>query len=424
MSLLILVISEPREFKMGECCGGEEEHTESYDPSNKGPNSNRRCTDVLCLGLLFVFLGAWTGVGIYSFSFGNPAQLIYPSNSEGEICGRGAHTDKPYLLFFDLSRCARLSSALSGCPTPQVAHKLSLVCLLISDYFQVCVSSCPKTYWSFHQGKSPEVEQFCTGLNSGEFQQASNISHLVKQRKCPGYLLNSTVVLGRCVPNFGLDSSKNVPGTPTAAPSSEEIKMAKEGNKYLWESLQLRSYGEKLLADLALDWWVLLIALLLACILSFLWIVLMRLAAGPIIWMTIILSVLVLLGVTGFSFYKYFEKRENQKSGSLDDIFVAPGIDQIVNHYFDQDTWLTIGVVMAVISLVIILVLLFLSKRITIAVKLIEEASKAVGQNMTTLVFPVFPFLLQSIIVFWFLIVASCLITAGEKEYKVKTKTQ
>ena len=121
MSLLILVISEPREFKMGECCGGEEEHTEGYDPSNKGPNSNRRCTDVLCLGLLFVFLGAWTGVGIYSFSFGNPAQLIYPSNSEGQICGRGAHADKPYLLFFDLSRCARLSSALSGCPTPQVA---------------------------------------------------------------------------------------------------------------------------------------------------------------------------------------------------------------------------------------------------------------------------------------------------------------
>ena len=102
---------------MGECCGGEEET--DYDPSNAGPNSKRRCTDVPCLLLLITFIGAWIGVGFYSFSFGNPAQLIHPSNSEGEICGWGKHQNKPYLLFFDLTRCARLSAFL-GCPTPQV----------------------------------------------------------------------------------------------------------------------------------------------------------------------------------------------------------------------------------------------------------------------------------------------------------------
>jgi choline transporter-like protein 2/4/5 len=109
-------------------CGGEED--EEYDPSNRGPNSKRGCTDVPCLLLLLAFIGGWIGVGAYSFTFGNPAQLIYPSNSEGEICGRGEHADRPFLLFFDLTRCAKISSALTGCPTPQV-HSTEYILLQI-----------------------------------------------------------------------------------------------------------------------------------------------------------------------------------------------------------------------------------------------------------------------------------------------------
>ena len=103
-------------------CGEDEDEdeTDAYDPSDKGPNSKRGCTDVPCLLLLAAFIAAWIGVGFYSFAFGNPAQLIHPSNSEGEICGRGVHAKRPFLLFFDLTKCARLSSTLSGCPTPQV----------------------------------------------------------------------------------------------------------------------------------------------------------------------------------------------------------------------------------------------------------------------------------------------------------------
>ena len=113
-------------------CGGDEDEdeTDAYDPSDKGPNSKRGCTDVPCLLLLAAFIAAWIGVGFYSFAFGNPAQLIHPSNSEGEICGRGVHAKRPYLLFFDLTRCARLSSALSGCATPQVFGLLIDVTLL------------------------------------------------------------------------------------------------------------------------------------------------------------------------------------------------------------------------------------------------------------------------------------------------------
>ena len=182
------------------------------------------------------------------------------------------------------------------------------------------------------------------------------------------------------------------------------------------EALHLRDFGDKILADLILDWWVLLLALVLACVISFVWIVLLRFAAAFVIYTTIIVSLLLMLGINGFCFYKYFTTLEED---GMDDIFKAPGVDQIVNHYFDHNTWLTIGCILAVINLIILIVLLFLSKRIAIAVKLLEEASRAVGHAMTTLFFPIVPFFWQSIVLVWFLVVASCLATAGEKEFQV-----
>ena len=103
-------------------CGGEDEDYDmvDYDPANKGPNSKRSCTDIICLLLLTVFCSVWLGIAVYGFAHGNPFQLVYPSNSEGEICGQGDHSDRPFLLFFDLTRCVKMSAALGGCATPQV----------------------------------------------------------------------------------------------------------------------------------------------------------------------------------------------------------------------------------------------------------------------------------------------------------------
>jgi choline transporter-like protein 2/4/5 len=42
--------------------------------------------------IFLAFVGGWAGVGIYGFQRGNPLMLVYPSNSEGDICGRGNYT--------------------------------------------------------------------------------------------------------------------------------------------------------------------------------------------------------------------------------------------------------------------------------------------------------------------------------------------
>ena len=100
------------------------------DPVNIA--KSRSCTDILCILLFLVFLGGWVGVGVFGFLHGDPEQLIYPSNSRGEICGRGELADKPSLFFHDLSQCLKLG-AVFGCSTPQV-----------------CVAECPQKTTSLY----------------------------------------------------------------------------------------------------------------------------------------------------------------------------------------------------------------------------------------------------------------------------------
>ena len=110
-----------------------------HDPEFRGPIKNRGCTDVLCLLLLLAFLGGWGFVGYWGFVRGNPEVLIYPSDSRGRICGRdnqnGADlSQKPHLLFFDITRCIRIDS-VTGCATPQVNNGTMFCIFTIFFYF-------------------------------------------------------------------------------------------------------------------------------------------------------------------------------------------------------------------------------------------------------------------------------------------------
>ena len=115
-------VSEKKEEPEDDTANNEKEKEEEFDPdkSGAGPIKDRSCTDVICLGLLISFLVVWVFIAIWAFQFGDPSKLMYPTDSFGDVCGGGEFSSKPYLLFFDLTKCVSLT-ALTGCPTPQVA---------------------------------------------------------------------------------------------------------------------------------------------------------------------------------------------------------------------------------------------------------------------------------------------------------------
>jgi len=58
---------------------------------------------------------------VSAFVHGDPSKVLAPKNSEGLKCGVDTEVrDKPYLFYFDLTKCAAPDAIASGCRTPQV----------------------------------------------------------------------------------------------------------------------------------------------------------------------------------------------------------------------------------------------------------------------------------------------------------------
>eukprot|EP00095_Tigriopus_kingsejongensis_P005861 maker-scaffold38_size502422-snap-gene-1.13 protein:Tk05861 transcript:maker-scaffold38_size502422-snap-gene-1.13-mRNA-1 annotation:"hypothetical protein DAPPUDRAFT_305570" len=388
-----------------------------HDPEFDGPIKKRSCTDILCLLLFLIFIGAWIAVAVYAFINGNPERLIYPSNSNGEICGRGNYLTKPKLIFFDLSRCAKLS-ALTGCPTPQV-----------------CVAECPDSFgrpWA----EVGEAENTDTSVKRRMFPYCGpkmteaqitddtiTVKDLIRDKICPPWWVPSKTLLGRCVPNFETTDDNQVVTNDTViidkdeTPENEVVNggVLKKAINYIGKVIDVRSFGERVYSDLATTWWMVLLALLLATVLSLVWIILMKFVAAVMVWASLILSVLLLVVSCVFCFWKYWQLKDSPNAGGswLDEDFSLN-----LSAYTELSiTWLVLFIISVVTLVIVLIILIFLRTRIKLAVELIEEGSIAVGDMLSTLAFPVVPFVFEIIVIAWFILVAAFLASVGEQSF-------
>lgn len=84
-----------------------------------------------------------------------------------------------------------------------------------------------------------------------------------------------------------------------------------------------------------------------------------------------------------------------------------------------SETWLAILIVAGIVFVITFLTVIFLRRRITVAIALIKEGSKAVASNMTTLIFPVFPWIIQIFVILYAVYLMTLLASIGTPEYKV-----
>jgi len=62
---------------------------------------------------------------VSAFIHGDPNKLLAVLDSRGLRCGLDAEVrNKPYLFYFDLTRCVEPKAVVSGCHTPQVCLQL------------------------------------------------------------------------------------------------------------------------------------------------------------------------------------------------------------------------------------------------------------------------------------------------------------
>ncbi|XP_062903972.1 choline transporter-like protein 4 [Mobula hypostoma] len=377
----------------------------AYDPRFKGPIENRSCTDIICCAIFMVFILGYMVVGIVAWLYGDPREVIYPRNSTGMYCGVGNNKEKPYALYFNILKCvsptAILTSALNKlqCPTTQV-----------------CVSQCPSRFWTAVPGtKVPDIfqQEYC---NPSLDLSTTRLTYqeIVAKELCPVYTIPSIPFLGRCVPNV---DGTVFPGNFTIGdmePGNATADAVKQATENLVQGFNIKQVGMRIFEDFTKSWYWILIGLVIAMLVSLLFLLLLRFIAGILIWVIIF----GLIGVIAYGIWHCYWEYDtlNKQGASIHDV----GITTNLAVYGQvKETWLAVLIILAVLEVIIILLLIFLRKRILIGIALIKEASRAVGYIMSSLAYPLVTFILLVICVAYWGMTALYLATSGQPLYRV-----
>ena len=267
-----------------------------------------------------------------------------------------------------------------------------------------------------------KMKPFCTSaVTDKEFEQKP-VQKLVYDGQCPPWYLVSSPVLGRCLPY--IDDRQEEELVVEDKDYRNEMQVGR-GNltlaiHRLAGVFSLRQIGEKVFSDLLDSWWIIGIALGGATILSFLWILLMRFLTGMMVWLSIFTVLGGLCGLLAYCSYRLYFIWVSSDPVTLNSILSVSWTPYYIEEVLRlRDTWLAFTIILAIMLLIIILLVVVLRLRISLAITLIEQAAQAVGQTLSSILFPVIPFFMQLLVCGWFLLVAALLATSSEQEYRV-----
>lgn len=384
---------------------------QKYDPTFKGPIYNRGCTDVICCVLLFLAIVGYVAVGIIAWTHGDPRKVIYPTDSRGEFCGQKGtkNADKPFLFYFNIVKCASPLVLLEfHCPTPQI-----------------CVKQCPDRYLTFLSARNSRdfdyYKQFCVP----GFKNNKGVAEVLRDGECPAVIIPSKPLAQRCFPAIHARKGVLMVGNETTYEDGhgtrKNVTDLVEGAKKANKILEARQLAMQIFEDYTVSWYWIVIGLVIAMLLSLLFIVLLRFLAGVMVWVMIVMVILVL----GYGiFHCYMEYSRLRGEAGSDVSLVDLGFQTDLRVYLHlRQTWMAFMIILSILEVVIILLLIFLRKRILIAIALIKEASRAVGHVMCSMLYPLVTFFLLCLCIAYWASTSVFLSTSNVAVYKIVDDT-
>ncbi|XP_037674069.1 LOW QUALITY PROTEIN: choline transporter-like protein 2 [Choloepus didactylus] len=398
--------------------GGERQHyygkhgtPQKYDPTFKGPIYNRSCTDIICCVFLLLAIVGYVAVGIIAWTHGDPRKVIYPTDSRGQFCGQKGtkNADKPFLFYFNIVKCASPLVLLEfQCPTPQI-----------------CVERCPDRYLTFLSARASQdfayYKQFC----GPGFKEQKSVAEVFRDGDCPAVLIPSKPLARRCFPAIHAHKGVLMVGNETTYEDGhghrKNITELVEGAKMANGVLEARQLAMRVFEDYTVSWYWIIVGLVIAMAISLLFIVLLRFLAGIMVWVMIVMVILV-LGYGIFHCYMEYSRLRGEAGSDISLMDLGFQTDLRVYLHLRQ-TWIAFMIILSILELIIILLLIFLRKRILIAIALIKEASRAVGYVMCSLLYPLVTFFLLCLCIAYWASTAVFLSTSNEAVYKIFNDT-
>ncbi|XP_019749047.1 choline transporter-like protein 2 isoform X1 [Hippocampus comes] len=391
---------------------GKHGEPRKYDPTFKGPLQKRGCTDIVCCILFIIAILCYIGVGILAWSQGDPRKVIYPTDSRGQFCGQAGTPleKKPLLFYFNIMKCASPMVLLEfQCPTTQM-----------------CVEKCPEKFMTLIKAYSnrKDFDYYKSFCKEGVTNSMA-VTEILKSGLCPAMLTPSKPFTRRCFPALGKKGGMITVGNSShfddGTGKMRDAKDLVDGVKNATVVIEARQVVMKIFEDYTRSWYWILIGLVLATVLSLIFIVLLRFLAGIMVWIMVALVIIVI----GYGiFHCYMEYAALKGTPGADVTLQDLGFQTDFTVYLQiRQTWLAFMIILAIVEVIIILLLIFLRKRILIAIALIKEASKAIGHVMCSLLYPLFTFLLLAIVIAYWATTAVFLSTSNEPIYKVFNDT-
>lgn len=395
----------------------------------------RRITDIT---FLLVFIAFWVGMIIVAargFANGDPARLLYFIDYNGNRCGEGTFEDYKYTHW---------------------THPANM-------YTNVCVNSCPGQYEMFELVQvtgttTTTANSTNTTRRFGSYDVLSTPGRLLLENTHGRRLLNGTLSnssnqgsLASTVLGYSRTNSYyEVPVTGTKTPTVEcaatyagatygcsdyltaPSTLAANGGKcctidnnpapsgmYICvpDSLQsgassyAQDYVEKgsvLIAaatgDLIQGWYILLAALGISVIVSFLWTYILKFCAGCFVWSAIILANVMVLVLTGACYYLYADYKSEYDDKGLDN---------------DKQMYILcfIGlIVFGLVAAILLCITVCLCKQIRIAVGIVQESCRAIQRFPCVLFFPLVQYAWMLMFLTYWIIVAIYLASTSDIE--------
>ena len=397
---------------------------------------DRKCTDTFWLVLFVAFWLGMLAIAAVGWKEGDPYRLLYGTDHNGQICGRGAQVGKHKLYYPQLQKdLLRAYTSDSAKYNPLEGGDPSLV-----HFYGVCVTTCP--------ARGATV---CTNKTATSAEQ-----------ECFPVPVNTSSVLFRCLPFDDVNTQRTIEcvepagatppivcGSAFACQALLEAQLIKARTECVRARVVETKTTEKMamsnpvfdmltasgaivrrwFGDLALSTTpVLLCGGVLAMVLAFAYLFLLEHFVSNIVWGSFGVCYAMLLALTYVlgSNSGLFAKTQEQAAAAAAQAYAAVGAGTVESGVEialssesaaldDKERVYSQYAARALIAgcVVILFFMMHLRRRISLAIGILREASKAVQAMPYLLFFPVLPIVLAVALTVYWLAVAGFIASCG-----------
>uniref|UniRef100_A0A7S4PPC4 Choline transporter-like protein n=1 Tax=Guillardia theta TaxID=55529 RepID=A0A7S4PPC4_GUITH len=377
--------------------------------------AKRSCRDLLCLIVFLLAWAVWIVLALMVFTDGcpnhcnDPMKLVYGTDSNGCMCGRKCtdlnvdNTGKKRLYLPD-PRDPYSRLCLATCPTAFAFTKDEAV----KQGTYVCAGNAcmlgGASVWFYNQNKAGGSSVAAPLDNC--FLPTSNSTNCWY----PSY--PTIDVLYKCIPSLPANISTDSESLQAAGlPSS----IGSFGDSLSTLQSPGGSVGQYA-AELSQTWQLIIIGMVIALVLGFVFLLLVRFFAVAILWIVIIGLFIVLAACSLFAWDRtgkisIFSKFSDQSN--ITALAEASGVP-IPGQNTDTTVITIFAAIFSALFVIYLVLLIILFKRILLAVKVIVEAAKAIAAMPFLILQPLTTFISLGVLYVWVILIAMYLFSAGK----------